>query len=399
MSTIDPKYNHNTCSNVYQRSWPEQNLFIQPTVLYQQSEQSDPQSELSQDRKEAPQAIEVISHHVLSPSTLDHERNREWKKFAYLFGREFLKDEWKKFDYFVKDSTNKNSASISPPENFSTLVKHIFPIIKFCIEFFKTRIPMSKEKAVLTSVYTNEEKQKIANDEDNMELEENIEKTIYSWLCSMDNMTENDLNSVFLASEKTPKSKHIVKQKALKENAVQYWLDNHKEKPEIANDENNMELDDGMHTECYNFCSGQFSDSQTSVPTLQSGYTPQQKAFLNTILSYVKEKKAKVPEYLKKRITEFVGEKIGLPPEKNELPPAKRQCQYKICHEDASHAEITVSFMKRIPKTSGPCRKCGKTKTPQWRLGPSGPGTLCNACGLRYAQNRSKKRPISKTTP
>lgn len=30
------------------------------------------------------------------------------------------------------------------------------------------------------------------------------------------------------------------------------------------------------------------------------------------------------------------------------------------------------------------CRNCAATQTPQWRCGPDGPRTLCNACGVRY---------------
>ena len=29
------------------------------------------------------------------------------------------------------------------------------------------------------------------------------------------------------------------------------------------------------------------------------------------------------------------------------------------------------------------CSQCGVTKTPQWREGPLGPKTLCNACGVK----------------
>jgi hypothetical protein len=36
------------------------------------------------------------------------------------------------------------------------------------------------------------------------------------------------------------------------------------------------------------------------------------------------------------------------------------------------------------------CDKCHTSVTPQWRKGPNGPASLCNACGLRYA-NRCKK--------
>jgi hypothetical protein len=30
------------------------------------------------------------------------------------------------------------------------------------------------------------------------------------------------------------------------------------------------------------------------------------------------------------------------------------------------------------------CLFCGDRKTPQWRLGPLGPNTLCNRCGVKY---------------
>lgn len=34
------------------------------------------------------------------------------------------------------------------------------------------------------------------------------------------------------------------------------------------------------------------------------------------------------------------------------------------------------------------CLHCEVTKTPQWREGPLGPKTLCNACGVRYRSGR-----------
>ncbi|KAJ0007528.1 hypothetical protein Pint_29641 [Pistacia integerrima] len=34
------------------------------------------------------------------------------------------------------------------------------------------------------------------------------------------------------------------------------------------------------------------------------------------------------------------------------------------------------------------CLHCGAEKTPQWRTGPMGPKTLCNACGVRYKSGR-----------
>lgn len=34
------------------------------------------------------------------------------------------------------------------------------------------------------------------------------------------------------------------------------------------------------------------------------------------------------------------------------------------------------------------CTHCENTRTPQWREGPMGPKTLCNACGVRYRIGR-----------
>lgn len=36
------------------------------------------------------------------------------------------------------------------------------------------------------------------------------------------------------------------------------------------------------------------------------------------------------------------------------------------------------------------CAWCSTTASPEWRKGPSGPKSLCNACGLRYAKSRRK---------
>ncbi|GJN07345.1 hypothetical protein PR202_ga25169 [Eleusine coracana subsp. coracana] len=36
------------------------------------------------------------------------------------------------------------------------------------------------------------------------------------------------------------------------------------------------------------------------------------------------------------------------------------------------------------------CTHCSNTETPQWRAGPRGPGTLCNACGIRYKQQNGR---------
>ncbi|KAL8504066.1 hypothetical protein ACS0TY_022703 [Phlomoides rotata] len=46
------------------------------------------------------------------------------------------------------------------------------------------------------------------------------------------------------------------------------------------------------------------------------------------------------------------------------------------------------------------CLHCASDKTPQWRTGPMGPKTLCNACGVRYKSGRlvPEYRPASSPT-
>lgn len=38
------------------------------------------------------------------------------------------------------------------------------------------------------------------------------------------------------------------------------------------------------------------------------------------------------------------------------------------------------------------CHNCGTIESPEWRRGPDGPFTLCNACGLRFWKKQCKKR-------
>ncbi|KAL6902349.1 hypothetical protein ACP4OV_005225 [Aristida adscensionis] len=46
------------------------------------------------------------------------------------------------------------------------------------------------------------------------------------------------------------------------------------------------------------------------------------------------------------------------------------------------------------------CTHCASEETPQWRQGPAGPGTLCNACGVRFKSGRlfPEYRPMGSPT-
>lgn len=50
--------------------------------------------------------------------------------------------------------------------------------------------------------------------------------------------------------------------------------------------------------------------------------------------------------------------------------------------------------------TGRKCTHCQVDKTPQWRAGPMGPKTLCNACGVRYKSGRlvPEYRPANSPT-
>lgn len=47
--------------------------------------------------------------------------------------------------------------------------------------------------------------------------------------------------------------------------------------------------------------------------------------------------------------------------------------------------QITDDSMQRAAPP-GKCHSCNRVDTPEWRRGPDGARTLCNACGLHYAK-------------
>jgi len=45
------------------------------------------------------------------------------------------------------------------------------------------------------------------------------------------------------------------------------------------------------------------------------------------------------------------------------------------------------------------CESCGTSSTPEWRKGPKGPKTLCNACGLHFAKLTRQKKGLQSKPP
>ncbi|KAI8804653.1 GATA zinc finger-domain-containing protein, partial [Cladochytrium replicatum] len=50
-------------------------------------------------------------------------------------------------------------------------------------------------------------------------------------------------------------------------------------------------------------------------------------------------------------------------------------------------------YQKRNRSMPGPgrCHSCNISETPEWRRGPDGARTLCNACGLHFAKLMRKR--------
>lgn len=57
-----------------------------------------------------------------------------------------------------------------------------------------------------------------------------------------------------------------------------------------------------------------------------------------------------------------------------------------------SHQPYSVAEV--INKPMNKCHRCGTTETPEWRRGPNGLRTLCNACGLFHAKLVKRKGAV-----
>ncbi|RID81024.1 hypothetical protein BRARA_A03642 [Brassica rapa] len=63
----------------------------------------------------------------------------------------------------------------------------------------------------------------------------------------------------------------------------------------------------------------------------------------------------------------------------------------KFTSVDATE-EISSSSDGGVNSEKKSCAICGTSKTPLWRGGPTGPKSLCNACGIRNKKKKSTVR-------
>ncbi|OJJ74702.1 hypothetical protein ASPBRDRAFT_39897 [Aspergillus brasiliensis CBS 101740] len=82
-------------------------------------------------------------------------------------------------------------------------------------------------------------------------------------------------------------------------------------------------------------------------------------------------------------------------------PPGDQQQQQQLQQQQQppqSHTQpqsknpTEVMDRKKRMKGEYMCTDCGTSDSPEWRKGPEGPKTLCNACGLRWAKKEKKRQ-------
>ncbi|XP_006284030.2 GATA transcription factor 9 [Capsella rubella] len=84
---------------------------------------------------------------------------------------------------------------------------------------------------------------------------------------------------------------------------------------------------------------------------------------------------------------------LSLADSSDESNPKKKQRRVANEQDTAVDMDVDCGGGRR-------CLHCATEKTPQWRTGPMGPKTLCNACGVRYKSGRlvPEYRPASSPT-
>ena len=80
-----------------------------------------------------------------------------------------------------------------------------------------------------------------------------------------------------------------------------------------------------------------------------------------------------------------------------DIESAKRRARRTVAAEKKAAADYAAEAAAAEGRR---CLHCETDKTPQWRTGPLGPKTLCNACGVRYKSGRlfPEYRPAASPT-
>ncbi|KAE8732995.1 auxin response factor 10-like [Hibiscus syriacus] len=95
--------------------------------------------------------------------------------------------------------------------------------------------------------------------------------------------------------------------------------------------------------------------------------------------------------------TSFVGSESESESHLTEKSAKKKQKKKNLTWLSSSSENIKSPSQQPVVRK---CTHCEVTKTPQWREGPKGQRTLCNACGVRYRSSRlfPEYRPAASPT-
>mmetsp|Transcript_8015 Transcript_8015/g.16404 ORF Transcript_8015/g.16404 Transcript_8015/m.16404 type:complete len:261 (-) Transcript_8015:451-1233(-) len=75
---------------------------------------------------------------------------------------------------------------------------------------------------------------------------------------------------------------------------------------------------------------------------------------------------------------------VKMPTARRSVKPKQKATSPKASTTVLSTSANNRRIKKRDKGARIVCLNCNSSSTPQWRMGPTGPKTLCNACGVRY---------------
>ncbi|KAF2162259.1 hypothetical protein M409DRAFT_58371 [Zasmidium cellare ATCC 36951] len=77
-------------------------------------------------------------------------------------------------------------------------------------------------------------------------------------------------------------------------------------------------------------------------------------------------------------------------------PPPEQHLQEVDDKQQTGFAGVDTKKRRGRAAPPGRCHSCNRAETPEWRRGPDGARTLCNACGLHYAKLTRKNNGANK---
>ncbi|KAI8977673.1 hypothetical protein BDF20DRAFT_988578 [Mycotypha africana] len=127
--------------------------------------------------------------------------------------------------------------------------------------------------------------------------------------------------------------------------------------------------------------------------------------FQNTPLTcqaQLREAHTESPQQQYRHRTGILYKPYPLPTDITEQRTPKKNVK-QFLREEPKNQNNENNKKKRAAKPRNRCHSCNSTETPEWRRGPLGPRTLCNACGLIWIKlskkDDEKVSPLFTTAP